>query len=237
MKRSSKVNETVLKTLVSALIAAAIMLCGCVNASALQTSSGVCGDGLFWSVDDAGSLVISGTGEMSDYDAENPAPWSGNELTSAVVESGVTGIGDYAFAYCGGLKTLVLPAGLTRIGAMAFSDCVGITSLIIPESVDSIGSNAFFGCDNVTLYVYKESYAHLYAQMKRMAHKVISRGDYDGDGRITVADALAALRVAAELAPETPEAIAIGDADGDGRITVSDALAVLRVAAKLKDSL
>ena len=60
-----------------------------------------------------------------------------------------------------------------------------------------------------------------------------AKGDIDGDGAITVADALAVLRVAAKLAPPTPELIAVGDIDGDGVITVADALAILRVAAKL----
>ncbi|MBO4933823.1 MAG: choice-of-anchor J domain-containing protein [Clostridia bacterium] len=63
----------------------------------------------------------------------------------------------------------------------------------------------------------------------------VTKGDMDGDGEITVADALAALRIAAKLAEETDEAIAIGDIDGDNAITVSDALAILRVAAKLAD--
>ena len=65
----------------------------------------------------------------------------------------------------------------------------------------------------------------------------VTKGDFDGDGQITVADALAALRIAAKLAEETPEMIAIGDTDGDGSITVADALAILRVAAKLADTL
>ena len=59
------------------------------------------------------------------------------------------------------------------------------------------------------------------------------QGDMDGDGEVTVADALAVLRIAAKLVPETSEAIRIGDMDGDGEITVSDALRVLRIAAKL----
>ena len=63
------------------------------------------------------------------------------------------------------------------------------------------------------------------------------RGDLDGDGEITVSDALRALRIAAKLADETPEAIAIADSDGDGSITVVDALAILRVAAKLAESI
>lgn len=63
------------------------------------------------------------------------------------------------------------------------------------------------------------------------------KGDLDADGEITVADALAALRIAAKLAQATENDILIGDIDLDGEITVSDALAILRVAAKMADSL
>lgn len=59
------------------------------------------------------------------------------------------------------------------------------------------------------------------------------KGDMDGDGAITVADALLALRIAAKLAPETAKDLAVGNVDGDAHITVADALAILRVAAKL----
>ena len=65
----------------------------------------------------------------------------------------------------------------------------------------------------------------------------LMKGDFDFDGEITVADALAALRIAAKLAAETPESILIGDVDGDGHVTVADALAILRVAAKLTETL
>lgn len=59
------------------------------------------------------------------------------------------------------------------------------------------------------------------------------KGDMDGDGQITVADALCALRIAAKLASATSSDLAAGDIDKDGQITVADALAILRVAAKL----
>ena len=61
----------------------------------------------------------------------------------------------------------------------------------------------------------------------------VMKGDMDGDGEITVSDALKALRIAAKLVQSTEDDIAIGDTDGDGEITVSDALKILRVAAKL----
>ena len=50
---------------------------------------------------------------------------------------------------------------------------------------------------------------------------------------ITVADALAVLRVAARLAEPTLEMYRNNDKDGDGEITVADALSVLRIAAGL----
>lgn len=65
----------------------------------------------------------------------------------------------------------------------------------------------------------------------------VTKGDFDNDGEITVADALAALRIAAKLVPEDTVSIEIGDIDADNHVTVADALAILRVAAKLTDTL
>ena len=56
-------------------------------------------------------------------------------------------------------------------------------------------------------------------------------GDMDGDGEISVADALSALRIAIKLVEGTQESFRKGDIDADGEITVSDALRILRIAA------
>ena len=62
-------------------------------------------------------------------------------------------------------------------------------------------------------------------------------GDMDGDGEITVSDALRALRIAAGLdvatATKGTRSAILGDVDGDGAVTVADALAILRKAAGL----
>ena len=58
-------------------------------------------------------------------------------------------------------------------------------------------------------------------------------GDVDGDGEVTVADALSVLRVAAKLAQPTKSTGSAFDFDGDGEVTVNDALCILRIAAKL----
>ncbi len=59
------------------------------------------------------------------------------------------------------------------------------------------------------------------------------RGDVDGDGKVTAADARAALRFSVRL--ETPTAVQkqAADMDADGLITASDARSILRMAVNL----
>lgn len=63
---------------------------------------------------------------------------------------------------------------------------------------------------------------------------VIGKGDVDGDGKVTAADARLILRRAAKLIKFTMEQDALADVDEDGKITAADARKVLRVAAQLE---
>ncbi len=63
---------------------------------------------------------------------------------------------------------------------------------------------------------------------------VIGKGDVDGDGKVTAADARLILRRAAKLIKFTMEQDALADVDDDGKITAADARKVLRVAAQLE---
>lgn len=55
-------------------------------------------------------------------------------------------------------------------------------------------------------------------------------GDLDGDGAVTVADAVLAFRVALGLEAATPRYRALGDLTGDGRVTIADALEIVNRA-------
>ena len=55
-------------------------------------------------------------------------------------------------------------------------------------------------------------------------------GDFDGDGVITVEDAIMILRAAVNLFEPAPEKFAACDFDGDGQITITDAVLTLRAA-------
>ena len=117
---------------------------------------GECGENVNWTLDASGTLTISGTGAMYDYDyigERNPAPWCAdglnNRVRTVVVEKGITELGYDVFAACGELQKVTLPNGLTRIGSCAFIDCYSLPELTIPATVTTIESNAFTNCNSI----------------------------------------------------------------------------------------
>lgn len=119
--------------------------------AASAESSGNCGDSgsnVTWSLDDNGTLTISGSGKIEDYRSDIDQPWYSNrsDITSVVIEPGVTSIGSLAFYKCSNLTSITIPSGLTSIGEMAFFICSALTSVTIPNGVISIGNFAFGSC-------------------------------------------------------------------------------------------
>lgn len=101
-----------------------------------------------WSLNSGGALTISGTGAMADYTDSSHAPWYSfkDYITSVVIESGVTAIGDYAFSECTNLTSVTIPASMTSIGDLSFYRCYNLASVSIPASVTNIGEYAFTEC-------------------------------------------------------------------------------------------
>ena len=99
-------------------------------APALRASatSGTCGDNLTWTMDDRGTVTISGTGPMTDYPVAGTSPWTNpeddirNNIYGVIVEEGVTSIGQNAFLDCRNLIYLKLPDSMKSIGDCAFSN-------------------------------------------------------------------------------------------------------------------
>ena len=104
-------------------------------------------DNLTWTLDADGTLTISGTGAMKDYNAaENLSPaYMNSDVKKVVIEDGVTSIGTAAFSGCG-LISITIPDSVTSIGESAFEDCSNLTSITIPDSVTSIEYCAFSCC-------------------------------------------------------------------------------------------
>ncbi len=123
--------------------------------AASAASSGNCGDSgsnVTWLLDDNGTLTISGSGKIEDYRSDIDQPWYSNrsDITSVVIEPGVTSIGSLAFYECSNLTSITIPSGLTSIGEQAFGNCTGLTSITIPSGFISIGDYAFWNCTGLT---------------------------------------------------------------------------------------
>ncbi len=103
-------------------------------------AGGQCGDSLTgghltWVLYTDGFMLISGDGRMADYERADAAPWHEDrgQITSVLVEEGVSSVGAYAFAQCPGLASVTIPASVTAIGARAFDVCANITDVFYSQ--------------------------------------------------------------------------------------------------------
>ena len=116
------------------------------------TYSGRCGANLTWSLDaETGELIISGTGERTNY-SYSSAPWYSyrSNIKSVSLPDGLTSIGSSAFYNCTALTSVTIPDSVTSIGDSAFEACLSLTSITIPDSITSIGGSAFCYCTSLT---------------------------------------------------------------------------------------
>ena len=137
-----------MKKIISVLLVAVMMLATMsVSAFAVDTVGGTCGDDITWTFDyDTAKLVLSGSGEMWDFEWPE-SPWISHSkfIESVEFSKDVTNIGNFAFVGCYNLKNVEIPNGVTNIGVGAFCDCNGLLSVTIPVSVTTIRTEAFEG--------------------------------------------------------------------------------------------
>lgn len=113
--------------------------------------SGICGDALTWvfSAGD-GTLTVSGSGEMYEFDAERFAdgvPW--HEYTALIrrvrAEDGVTSVSDRAFSACPELVEVVLADSVKAVDDLAFNRCPKLERATL-NGVETLGAGAFSSC-------------------------------------------------------------------------------------------
>ena len=138
------------------------------------SASGTCGknggDNLKWSVDDTGTLIISGTGEMDNWfdsdDLISSAPWGilQNEIKTVIIQNGVTSIGEYAFSYCHGIENVTIADSVTSLGEGAFKDCENLATVTLNKGLkEGCDKSVFENCNPDAKFIFYE-YAITYAE-------------------------------------------------------------------------
>ncbi len=140
------------KSLTAFCICTALMAMLVLGASAQE---GKCGKKVTWTLED-GTLTISGTGAMYDYEPmsteivsplqkPNYSPWYAQRASvkKVVVNEGVTVIGEAAFHNCNKLELVQLPEGITELKKDAFSYCDNLKEILLPTTLSKIGEMCF----------------------------------------------------------------------------------------------
>ena len=98
------------------------------------------------------TLTISGSGAMKDFQFGSHQPWYSfqKQITSVVISSGVTSIGNSAFALFANLTHVDIADSVISIGLDAFYYCSNLTDITIPQSVKYIGPVAFYHCTSLS---------------------------------------------------------------------------------------
>lgn len=135
----------ILRFLAVLLICSTLVSFTALSVSAVE--SGACGEGIGW-VLEAGTLTITGAGEMKNYRDSELAPWYEfrEQIIRVNISDKVTSIGNFAFYGCKNLVSVYIPNSVKTIGSYAFASCNRLTSVQMSGSATYIGDGAFYSC-------------------------------------------------------------------------------------------
>ena len=123
-----------MKLRITSVVLALIMILSLAPCALAETvAEGDCGDSATWTLDDAGTLTISGTGSVWSSKF-----WQNDAIKKVVVGEGVTELYS-SFRYDENLTEVSLPSSLTRLSLGAFDGCIALKKLTIPAGVTELG--------------------------------------------------------------------------------------------------
>ena len=136
-------------------------------------------DEVLWSYDGAGTMFVSGTGNMADIYQVMACPWDSykNDITRVVIEDGVTSIGAGCFLGYPNLSSVDVHVSMKGIGTNAFRDCQKLKSITLGSNVTTIGSDAFYNCTAM-----EDVYCYVLPQNHEMAWAVDLNRAFKADG-------------------------------------------------------
>ena len=131
------------------MVVMALLLCLTMPAKVNAESRQPCGPDAWYELSEDGTLVISGTGEITKKFGEDSAVQ--HKIKKIIMEEGIEKIGERAFAFCNA-KEVDLPQTLKKIGEQAFYYTL-IKTVNIPQAVSEYGKDIFMHSDVETAYL------------------------------------------------------------------------------------
>lgn len=124
-----------------------------------ELASGQCGEDVWWSISNEGSLLIKGNGTMDNFTTITDVPWQEylNMIKSVNIQEGVTTIGNYSFYGCANMQSVHLPSTLKTVGSYAFYSCMDLKELDLPQGVTTLNNYCFSGCTSLRSVVVPAS--------------------------------------------------------------------------------
>lgn len=116
--------------------------------------SGTLDGAIYWSVEN-NVLTITNQGSdraIPDVSIEEPAPWRlwSNSIKQVIIQSGITGIGEYAFYDMSALEKVTINSSqLTSIEEHAFDSCTNLKEINLPDTLKDMGIYAFARCKSL----------------------------------------------------------------------------------------
>lgn len=157
-------------------------------------------------------VKFAGTGlaSISDYTFHGCSSlkdfwWKGSTETDITFDSNIVSIGNYAFAECGSINKLVIHSGITEIGDFAFANsynqekstgltditlennvignhmfdnCDNLVNVTIPASITTVGDYAFANCNKLSVVFIKNAIIGNYMFYNDVAIKTVDTIDY-----------------------------------------------------------
>ena len=117
-------------------------------------SSGKAGQNVRWNLDDKGTLVFSGNGEMKNF---GETPYNPSLVKTVLIEEGVTNVGANAFKNCNNLVYATIPSTCREIGSKAFADCKALKDINLSYGLMAIGNEAFMNCEALNEVIIPQS--------------------------------------------------------------------------------
>ena len=121
-----------------------------------KCGEGADGEGAEYTLDENGTLTITGNGTIADSAFSNFKTADGRVIKKVVILSGITGIENHAFENCWDLKNVEIPDSVTFIGPTGvFYNCSSLESINVDEGNTTYespeGSNAIIEISSKTL--------------------------------------------------------------------------------------